>query len=262
MKNQFRQSVRYIQPDNGKEFANNQLCTFFSHHGKIRFRLSCPNTSAQNGKYKRILRTLNQCMHILLLQASLPYRFWAEALYTATLLVDRESCKPKQLLTPYELLHGANLITPLPACLSIFAIWTQKPPQRTSLHHDLSRVIQGYLPDHNGFHCYDPHSRRVIDTHHVYFDEDRLPFSEQQQTRSGFGSPPSLPLVYDELSQLIVRAVRGSPGMLRHFSCACAGLANWSHAWLGHPSVQLVITCSITSCSHFAATPHADSSAF
>jgi hypothetical protein len=53
---QFRRSVRALQCDNGREFDNNASRSFFLTHG-VQLRLSCPYTSAQNGRAERMIRT-------------------------------------------------------------------------------------------------------------------------------------------------------------------------------------------------------------
>jgi hypothetical protein len=52
--NQFHLSIQCIQCDNGREFDNNTLHTFFSYKG-ILFHFSCPHTSPQNGKAERAI---------------------------------------------------------------------------------------------------------------------------------------------------------------------------------------------------------------
>jgi hypothetical protein len=47
--------------------------------------MSCPYTSPHNGKAERMIRTTNDVMHTLLIQASLSPRCWAESLHTAFL---------------------------------------------------------------------------------------------------------------------------------------------------------------------------------
>jgi histone deacetylase 1/2 len=68
---QFRLPIVALQTDNGREFDNFTMRQFLQSHG-IAFRLSCPYTSAQNGKAERILRTLNDSVRAMLLHASAP----------------------------------------------------------------------------------------------------------------------------------------------------------------------------------------------
>ena len=85
---QFGLPLVSIQCDNGREFDNNKLHSLAATHG-IHIRFSCPYTSQQNGKAERIICTVNDIVRSLLFQASLPPRFWAEALHTATHVLNR-----------------------------------------------------------------------------------------------------------------------------------------------------------------------------
>ncbi|XP_071678497.1 uncharacterized protein [Lolium perenne] len=89
---QFGRSIHAFQTDNGKEFDNITIRSLLATHGTI-FRLTCPYTSSQNGRAERMLRTLNDCVRTLLFHASMPPRFWPDALATATLLVNIRPCR-------------------------------------------------------------------------------------------------------------------------------------------------------------------------
>ncbi|XP_071681864.1 uncharacterized protein [Lolium perenne] len=89
---QFGRSIHALQTDNGKEFDNITIRSLLATHGTI-FRLTCPYTSSQNGRAERMLRTLNDCVRTLLFHASMPPRFWPDALATATLLVNIRPCR-------------------------------------------------------------------------------------------------------------------------------------------------------------------------
>jgi transposase InsO family protein len=103
---QFQLPLISFQTDNGKEFDNNAFRTYLTSHG-VALRLSCPYTSSQNGKAERIIRTLNDCVRSLLIQAGMPSSFWVEALSTATYLINRRPCQTSGRLTPFQLLLGA-----------------------------------------------------------------------------------------------------------------------------------------------------------
>jgi hypothetical protein len=85
---QFRRPVRALQCDNGREFNNHASRCFFLTNG-VQLRLSCPYTSAQNGRAERMIRTTTNMIRFLLFQASLLASYWVEALYTATHLLNR-----------------------------------------------------------------------------------------------------------------------------------------------------------------------------
>jgi hypothetical protein len=61
------------------EFLNNTTAALASRD--ILLRTSCPYTFAQNGKAKRMLRTLNNGVRTLLIYAAMPPSYWVEALY-------------------------------------------------------------------------------------------------------------------------------------------------------------------------------------
>jgi transposase InsO family protein len=103
---QFQLPILAFQTDNGKEFDNLAFRRHLEQHG-ISFRLSCPYTSSQNGTAERIIRTLNDCIRSLLIQASMPFTFWVEALSTATHLLNRRPCRASGQATPFQLLLGA-----------------------------------------------------------------------------------------------------------------------------------------------------------
>jgi histone deacetylase 1/2 len=71
---QFQLPLIAFQTDNGKEFDNHTFRTHLASSG-VALRLSCPYTSSQNGKAKRILQTLNDCVRSLLIHAGMPDAF-------------------------------------------------------------------------------------------------------------------------------------------------------------------------------------------
>jgi hypothetical protein len=85
---QFSRTVKAIQCDNGHEFDNSST-RFFLLSNSTQLQMSCPYTSPQNGKAKHIIRSVNNVIHTLLIQASLPGRCWAEGLHTTTYLLNR-----------------------------------------------------------------------------------------------------------------------------------------------------------------------------
>jgi len=100
---QFGVMVKAVQCDNGREFDNSRMRTFFLTNG-VHLCMSCPYTSPQNGKAERMIRTINNAARSILFQASLPPSYWVEALHTHVLNI--LSTKTLQSVTPHFALFG------------------------------------------------------------------------------------------------------------------------------------------------------------
>jgi hypothetical protein len=179
---QFSRTIRSIQCDNGREFYNNVSRDFFLSRG-VHLRMSCPYTSPQNGRAERMIRTTNDVVRSLLFQASLPAPYWAEALGTATYLLNRLLTKAVAHPTPYFALFGVH---PSYDHLRVFGC-TCCPNLASTAPHKLSPrstrcVFLGYSPDHKGYRCLDLASHRVLISRHVVFDESDFPFSSTPTT--------------------------------------------------------------------------------
>ncbi|GJR79239.1 ribonuclease H-like domain-containing protein [Tanacetum coccineum] len=87
VRTQFQCEIKSFQCDHGGEFDNRRLHTLFAQNG-IQFRFSCPQTSQQNGKSERMVRTINNLIRTLLFQANLPPTFWVKAFNMATHLLN------------------------------------------------------------------------------------------------------------------------------------------------------------------------------
>ncbi|WVZ96618.1 hypothetical protein U9M48_042233 [Paspalum notatum var. saurae] len=174
---QFGLTIKAVQCDNGRESDNNASRSFFLSRG-VQLRMSCPYTSPQNGKAERMIRTTNDVMRTLLFQASLPARFWAESLHTATYLLNRLPSTASPAPTPHHALFG----TPSRYDhLRVFGCAGYPNTSATAPHKLAPRstrcVFLGYSPDHKGYRCFDLTSRRVVISRHVVFDESDFPFS-------------------------------------------------------------------------------------
>jgi hypothetical protein len=103
---QFSCTIKTIQCDNEREFDNSSTQTFLLSKG-TQLRMSCPYTSPQNGKAERIIRTINNVICTLLIQASLPGRYWAEGLHTAVYLLNCLPTKTISVACPHVALFGS-----------------------------------------------------------------------------------------------------------------------------------------------------------
>lgn len=141
------------------------------------------------------IRTLNNCICSLLCHAGMPGAFWVEALSTATHLLNHRSCQTSRSTTPFQLLLGT---APDYSYLRVFGCLCF-PNQAATAAHKLSPdltpcALLGYLVDHRGYRCLDLHSRRVITSWHIVFDETQFPFlSETFQTTPTIARPATVP---------------------------------------------------------------------
>jgi hypothetical protein len=174
---QFGRTVKAIQCDNGCEFDNSSTCFFLLSNG-TQLRMSCPYTSPQNGKVERIIHSVNNVIHTLLIQASLPGRYWAEGLHTATYLLNHLPTTVIQAACPHLALFSS---VPSYEHLRVFGC-TCYPNTTATAPHKLSPrstqcVFLGYSADHKGYRCLDLSTNRLIVCRHVVFYEDSFPLA-------------------------------------------------------------------------------------
>ncbi|GJZ27086.1 ribonuclease H-like domain-containing protein [Tanacetum coccineum] len=71
---QFNVDIKALQCDHGGEYDNTRFHDLFRQNG-IQFRFSCPRTSQQNGKFERMICTINNLICTLLFQAHIPLSY-------------------------------------------------------------------------------------------------------------------------------------------------------------------------------------------
>jgi hypothetical protein len=174
---QFDRTIKAIQCDNGREFDNSSTRIFLLSNG-TQLRMSCPYTSPQHGKAERIIRSVNNVIRTLLIQASLPRRYWAEGLHTATYMLNRLPTTVIQAACPHLALFGS---APSYEHLRVFGC-TCYPNTIATTPHKLSPrsircVFLGYSADHKGYRCLDLSTNRLIVSRHLVFDENSFPLA-------------------------------------------------------------------------------------
>jgi len=109
----------------------------------------------------------------------MPASYWAEALATATYLLNILPTKMLQFATPHFALHGS-----LPSYdhLRVFGCKCYPNLSATTAHKLAPRsvlcVFLGYSAHHKGYRCLDLDSNRVLISRHVVFNETVFPFTE------------------------------------------------------------------------------------
>ena len=85
---QFQSKIRVLRSDNGREYYNSALSSYFTQHGIIH-QTSCVDTPQQNGVAERKNRHLLEVTRSLMLATNVPNHFWGEAVLFATYLINR-----------------------------------------------------------------------------------------------------------------------------------------------------------------------------
>ncbi|KAK9078793.1 hypothetical protein SSX86_002851 [Deinandra increscens subsp. villosa] len=107
VENQYGKKLKKLRTDNGLEFCNSQFDQFCKEFGVIRNH-TVPGTPQQNGLVERMNRTLLNKVRCMLHSSGLPKSFWAEAVVTATYLVNRSPSTAIEMKTPMEMWTGAK----------------------------------------------------------------------------------------------------------------------------------------------------------
>ena len=108
----------------------------------------------------------------------MPPSLWAEALHTATLLINIRPANANHLTTPHELLFGTP---PSYSNIRVFGCLWYPNTTSTSANKLSPRstkcVFLGYPSRHKGYRCLDLSTRHIIISRHVVFDEQTFPYA-------------------------------------------------------------------------------------
>ena len=148
---QFSTKLQALQLEWGGECQ--ALTTYLKNHGIIH-RLSCPYTPDHNGTSERKHRHLIEIAISLLRTASLPKKFWDEAICTSTYLIDRLISPQLAHKSPYETFFHRK---PNYCFLKVFGCLCYpnlRPYASNKINTRLERcVFLGYSSSHKGYRC-------------------------------------------------------------------------------------------------------------
>nr|GEY32887.1 hypothetical protein [Tanacetum cinerariifolium] len=150
------------------------------HHVGISHETSVVRSPQQNGVVERRNCTLIEAAQTMLIYAQGPLFLWAEAMATARFTQNHSIIRLRHGKTSYELLHSK-----LPD-LSIFHVFDALY-YLTNDSENLGKlqpkadigIFIGYAPTKKAFRIYNRHTRRIVKTIHVDFDELTAMASEQ-----------------------------------------------------------------------------------
>ncbi|GKD47441.1 retrovirus-related pol polyprotein from transposon TNT 1-94, partial [Tanacetum coccineum] len=160
-----------IRTDNGTKIVNQTLREYYEKIG-ISHEISVALSPQQNGVVERRNRTLIESARTMLIYAKAQLFLWAEAVATTCYAQNFSIIRIRHVKTPYELLHDK------PPDLSFFHVFgalcypTNDSENLGKLQPKADiGIFIGYAPIKKAFCIYNRHTRRIIETIHVDFDE-------------------------------------------------------------------------------------------
>ncbi|KAL0309706.1 UNVERIFIED_CONTAM: Retrovirus-related Pol polyprotein from transposon TNT 1-94 [Sesamum radiatum] len=188
VQNQFGKGIKIFRSDNGSEFIN-QECRMLCANFGIIHQTSCSYTPQQNGRVERKHRHLLNIARALLLQASLPIKFWSDAILTAAYLINRTPTKVLGWKTPYEKLYGKDPQYIHLRTFGSLCYATDLTPHKSKFHSRALRcILIGYAMHQKAYKLFDLDNQTVLFSRDVHFYEGVFPYSSTQSIT------PSLPM--------------------------------------------------------------------
>ncbi|KAM2707578.1 hypothetical protein EV1_036542 [Malus domestica] len=181
VKTQYSIDIKVLRSDNGEEYIASELSRFLQDRGIIH-QTTCPHTPQQNGVDERKNRHILETARALLIGASVPKRFWPEAVTYAVYVINRmpsrvvEFRTPLQVLTEHVPVVSTNTLTPrVFGCVAYVHI---HKIHRSKLDPcALWCVFVGFASQQKGYKCYHPETRHMYVTMDVTFSESEYFYS-------------------------------------------------------------------------------------
>ena len=179
--NQFGKTVKRFRTDNGTEYFNSKVKTYFMDNGIIH-ESSCVGTPQQNGLAERRMGYILATARSLLFQANMSKRYWGEAVLTAAHLINRIPMKVIEYDSPLSRLKKAfptvRLFSGLPARSFGCAVFVHQDIGKLE-PRGLKCVFIGYSGTQKGYRCYHLPSQRFFTSADVVFNEEETYFTQE-----------------------------------------------------------------------------------
>ncbi|CAM8988557.1 unnamed protein product [Rhodiola kirilowii] len=196
---QFKKSVKMFRSDNGTEFVNNKLMSFFKSKGCLQ-QSSCPYTPQQNGLVERKHRHILEIARALMFEAGLPKHFWGDSVLTATHIINRLPTPILKGKSPWEMLFGEQ---PHIDHLRVFGcscyVSTNNHSRDKFDPRALECIFLGYPVGQKGYRLFCLATQQYLISRHVVFRENTFPFKRPLAKSDPTSVSPILHHVPDDL---------------------------------------------------------------
>ncbi|UYV63705.1 hypothetical protein LAZ67_2005372 [Cordylochernes scorpioides] len=176
--------VKEILTDGVKEFVNKETSKITNKYG-INHRITMPYTPQQNGSAERENRTLIEAARSMIYAKNMSLKLWAEAVNTATYVLNRTGPTQIEGKTPYELWFDKK---PAVDHLRIFGTecFVHVPDEKRRKLDAKSEkgILVGYCSNKDGYRIWMPNSNKVVTSRDVIFKETIPIFSLDIEKRN------------------------------------------------------------------------------
>ncbi|GJZ10595.1 retrovirus-related pol polyprotein from transposon TNT 1-94 [Tanacetum coccineum] len=166
----------YSRTDHGREFDNEVQFGEFCNGNGITHNFSALRTPQSNGVVKRKNRTLQEMSRTMLNEQSLPQKFWCNAVYTSTYILNQIIIRVILRKTPYELLRGRK------PTLDYFRVFGSKFFILNTKYYltkfdpkSYEGVFLGYSQNCKAYIILNKHIKKIEESLNVTFDETPPP---------------------------------------------------------------------------------------
>lgn len=142
----------------------------------INHRKICPRTYQQNGAIECKHRHMLEKDLSLLLQATLPMKFWIHASRSIVYIINKLPSKVLLNKSPYELCNKMRYYSFLKVFDSLCFPCLREYNKNKSQSCSTSRVFLGYVSQQQGYLCIDIQCNRLHISRHVIVHENAFPF--------------------------------------------------------------------------------------
>jgi len=175
-----------LRSDGGGEFFNQRLEEYFKSNGTVQ-QSSTPYNPQQNGRAERPNRTVLEGIRAMLLDANLPWEYWAFAAECFVYLKNRSPHNALYKSTPYQEWFGkipdiTNVrVFGYPCYVFIPPeVRKRKGPGHKLLPNATKMLLVGYSDKHKAWKCFQPKTKEVVYSANVQFDTEMLQWNVDQ----------------------------------------------------------------------------------
>lgn len=164
-------AIKKLRTDNGLEYCSADFEKILRENGIVHQK-TAPYTSQQNGVAERFNRTIMDKVRCMLADADLSKQFWAEAVSTATYILNRIPCRASGKKTPEELRSNK---TPNLSSMRVFGCraMVHVPDANRRKLDDKSTecIFLGFSDESKAYRMYNKATKKIIVSRDVIFME-------------------------------------------------------------------------------------------